>query len=241
MINLDDPMIPTIPVVTDRVITFSMSLDADVRLLERRPMGVEGQLLKISYGGEIVEASLPLPGEHNAIDALAACAASMAVGVSGKQIAMGMSVVPRTPGRLDLVEGPSGSLMLDDSYNANPASMAAALRVLAEMAAGGRAFAILADMLELGEASDRAHREIGEKAAAVGLELLVTMGAGGRLIAEGARQAGFDEKRMLHARSHLEAASMVSEILRSNDALLIKGSRGMGMEKVVFELSEGPG
>lgn len=239
VVNLDDRRVAAMRTTAGRRITFSVEGSADVSLIERKPEGALGQRLKISFGEEEIEARFALPGHHNAVDAVAACAAAMAAGVDASGAAEGLGSVTATPGRLQLREGPSGSILLDDTYNANPASVRAALGVLAEIATGGRQLAVLGDMLELGSGSDDAHLEVGEQAARGGLEMLVTMGESGRLIGEGAVGAGLERGRWRCARDHREAARVVAEILRSNDALLIKGSRGMAMEKVVSALLEG--
>jgi UDP-N-acetylmuramyl pentapeptide synthase len=100
--------------------------------------------------------------------------------------------------------------------------------------------AVLGDMLELGAATDEAHLEVGRIAGGIGLHRLVTMGESARRIGEGAVAAGLDRGRWIHVESHRLAGQAVAEMLRSGDALLIKGSRGMGMENVVGRLRRDP-
>jgi UDP-N-acetylmuramoyl-tripeptide--D-alanyl-D-alanine ligase len=135
--------------------------------------------------------------------------------------------------------GPGGALVIDDTYNANPSSTGAALEVLTEVAPAGRRIAVLGDMLELGEASQRAHLEIGARAARRDLALLVTLGELGASIGRGALEAGLSPELHRHAADHAQAAQAVRERLGRGIAVLVKGSRGMRMEKVVHALVEG--
>jgi UDP-N-acetylmuramoyl-tripeptide--D-alanyl-D-alanine ligase len=135
--------------------------------------------------------------------------------------------------------GPAGSLLIDDTYNANPASTRAALEVLDELAEPGRRIAVLGDMLELGRAAAEAHRGIGARARASELALLVTVGEGGGLIDDGAAAAGMPAELRLRAADHAEAAAAVRDRVERDFAVLVKGSRGMRMEQVVHELLEG--
>jgi UDP-N-acetylmuramoyl-tripeptide--D-alanyl-D-alanine ligase len=120
---------------------------------------------------------------------------------------------------------------LDDSYNANPDSMKAALRTLVELDAEGKRIAVLGEMRELGAESKRGHREIGETAATLGVDELITIGDTAELIAEGARTAGLD--KVSSARSTSEAAKLLSEIAEPGDLVLIKGSRAARTEEVI--------
>jgi len=240
VVNLDDPRVSVMRTAAGRRVTFGVAEGAGTRLLGRAPMGIDGQRISLEHGADRFEAVVPMPGAHNATDALAAAAAAFEMGATVADVAAGLAVVPRTPGRLDLVLGPAGSLLVDDTYNANPASMMAALGVLPEVGAGGRIMAVRGDMLELGAATDEAHLGVGRIAGGIGLHMLVTMGEGARRIGEGAVAAGLDRGRWIHVESHRRAALAVAEILRSGDALLIKGSRGMGMENVVGQLRRDP-
>jgi UDP-N-acetylmuramyl pentapeptide synthase len=125
--------------------------------------------------------------------------------------------------------------VLDDSYNANPPSMRAALAALA-LHQGGRRFAALGDMFELGPVAERAHRELGEEAARQGVDVLFALGEYAGLVTDAARAAGIAEAHALG--SHEAIADAVMAIMRPGDALLVKGSRGMRMENVIKALEE---
>ena len=132
---------------------------------------------------------------------------------------------------MELLETDSGVTVLNDSYNANPTSMEAALVALArlEVASGGRRFAVLGDMRELGPHHDGAHREVGERTAVLALDVVVGVGAGGVAIAQAARSGGVETHVVADA---AEAFRLVAPMLRTGDAVLVKGSRALGLERV---------
>lgn len=137
------------------------------------------------------EVHLPLPGSHNAMNALAAMAVALAFGLTPAQAAAALQDYRPAHGRLRLAEA-GGVRILDDTYNAAPASVMAALAVLAELAPGGRRVAVLGDMFELGPASEEGHRTVGA-ACARSVHLLVAVGEAARWYVEGARGAGLSE------------------------------------------------
>jgi len=140
-------------------------------------------------------------------------------------------------GRLNLANLPGGALLIDDSYNANPLSVKAALATLDELPGGGRRIAVLGDMLELGPEAASLHREIGAEAARR-CDLLVVLGNMAQELAAGARAAGMDESRVWIARDHQDIANRLQDVLVRGDRLLVKGSRGMRMEKICALLQE---
>ena len=140
------------------------------------------------------------------------------------------------PGRVALVRAPNGVLVIDDSYNANPHSVARALETLAELRGSGRAFAVLGDMFELGDDAPKLHAEVGRLAAAACVDLLVAVGPLSTHMAEAARAAGL--ARVHATDSAEEAAALVRANARSGDAVLVKASRGMRLERVVKLLTE---
>jgi UDP-N-acetylmuramyl pentapeptide synthase len=128
-----------------------------------------------------------------------------------------------------------GRTVLADYYNANPGSVQAALETLISLRAGRRSVAVLGDMLELGETAADAHREVGRTAARLGVDVIIAMGTLSKHILDGAIEAGMPKDRVIMAGSHAEAAALLKERSRNGDAVLIKGSRGMKMEKILEE------
>jgi UDP-N-acetylmuramoyl-tripeptide--D-alanyl-D-alanine ligase len=239
VVNLDDPRVAAMPRRPSNELTFGRVAGADVRLVERRTDGIVGQDLVFASADRRIEAHLGLLGIHNAANALAAVAAAVTLELTDEEIVEGLAAAVPVPGRLAPIVGPHDSLVIDDTYNANPASTSAALEVLTEVAPPGRRIAVLGDMLELGSAAQRAHLDLGARAARRELSLLVTVGELGRSIGRGALEAGLAPESHLHAADHAHAAELVAERLCAGMAVLIKGSRGMRMEKVVNALLEG--
>jgi UDP-N-acetylmuramoyl-tripeptide--D-alanyl-D-alanine ligase len=187
--------------------------------------------------GVILEFRLPLVGHHNARNATAAAAAAEALGRSPADITAGLAGARPARNRSEIVEV-GGRHVLCDLYNANPTSTRAALDTVAGLAAGARAVAVLGDMLELGAEAATLHREVGAHAARRGLHGLITVGTLGREIAAGAEAAGMAASAVLRADDKHAAAAWAAVWTRPGDWIVIKGSRGMRMEEVLFALRE---
>ncbi|UWG98431.1 UDP-N-acetylmuramoyl-tripeptide--D-alanyl-D-alanine ligase [Dehalobacter sp. DCM] len=185
-------------------------------------------------GSERTEVTLPLPGEHHVLDALAALAVGILKGISLEEGAKALADFTLSKMRLEILHGVHRSTILNDVYNANPDSMKASLKVLAERG-GARTVAILGEMYELGDESVAGHRSAGRAAAELGINALVTAGKMAEDIAQGAVDAGFPKTAIRVCCDCREAAECAKEILADmGDGawVLVKGSRGMHMEKV---------
>ena len=193
--------------------------------------GLQGVTFRLTSGDESVDVTTALPGRHHLHNVLAAAAVGLADGLSLRQVAEALEKVD-LPLRLRTLPGPNGSTIIDDSYNASPASMLAALDLLAELP--GRHLALLGDMLELGAYDEEGHRLVGQRAAR-GLDALYVVGERGQLIGEAAQKAGQREVHFL--RSKDEAAAILRRALGRGDHLLVKASRALALETVVEELT----
>ena len=236
VVNLDDPRVAAMPTASAKVLTYGASARADVRLLERRARGGAGQAVRMRIRDAEIEVELALAGRHNAANAVAAAAAGIALGCAVDDVVHGCAAVAAAPGRLFVCRGAHGTVVIDDTYNANPSSVGAALEALEEIAPPGRRIAVLADMLELGASSVPAHRGIGRAAAGASLRRLVTFGEGGRLLGEAAVDAGLPANAWRHVEGRDEAGAAALEVAEPGDAILIKGSHGMRMDAVVRAL-----
>jgi UDP-N-acetylmuramoyl-tripeptide--D-alanyl-D-alanine ligase len=185
--------------------------------------------------GEFTSA-LPVTGEHHLMNALAATAAAYVLGLRPADLAEGFSSFVSGPGRFHSIPLRGGGLLLDDSYNANPASMEAAIRTLRALRGGRRGVAVLGDMLELGEASAVSHFRIGHLIGGAGLDLLFTFGEEAAGIARGALEGGMDAGRIAHTGDKERLKAMVMDALREGDVVLVKGSRGMRLEEMAIEI-----
>ena len=184
----------------------------------------------ILEGAHRCRAQLPVPGIHMVQNAMLAVAAGRAFGLSLEECAAGLASTPLTKARLQ-IKDINGIQFIDDSYNANPESMKAALRTLVELDADGRRVAVLGQMNELGDESERGHREVGETAAALGIDELFAVGVAGATIAHAAQKAGLEKSSAVN--SPEEAARRLSETAAPGDLILVKGSRSARMERVL--------
>jgi len=208
----------------DRLLTFGSTAGCDVRLVERD----NGPLLAVP-GGEI-ELRLALPGRHNLMNAAAATAVALALDIDPEMIEQGLEAVKPVPGRLNLIRTESGWTVIDDTYNANPASLYSALQVLAQMQ--GTPWLVLGDMKELGQGSRKMHREVGEAARAMGVGRLFTTGELSAFTAE-----AFGEGAQ-HFEDRDELARVLCSQLQPGTICLVKGSRSMGMEAIVEAITD---
>jgi UDP-N-acetylmuramoyl-tripeptide--D-alanyl-D-alanine ligase len=207
---------------------------ADVRLLESISAGSAGSVLRFAVGEAPVVVRLPLPGDHNARNAAAALAVVLALGRDATVGAAALQRVALPAHRSQLVTL-YGRLLLDDCYNANPASMSAALRTVVS-SGGGRAFAVLGDMLELGPQEEALHHEIGELVAQLGLAGLVTVGPLAVQYALGAKTAGMPADQVASTDDPGQAAALIARWSRPGDWILVKASRGLRLERVIDAL-----
>jgi UDP-N-acetylmuramoyl-tripeptide--D-alanyl-D-alanine ligase len=223
------------------LITFAVGRGekGDVQVLEVLEHGEAGLRFTLGLGQKEVEVRLPLVGLHNAANAAAAAATAMALGYSDREIAEGLAQVKPVGRRLRVERLASGVTLVDDCYNANPASMSAALRTLAALVtAGGRPVAVLGDMLELGPMEEEAHRALGREAAGA-VASLALFGPRTRLAAEAARAAGLPD--VFHTEDMAALQGHLLGLLAAGDVLLVKGSRGNRLERLVEALGGAAG
>ncbi len=228
-------------VSADRCLEFGESAGATAQLLEITAAGASQRVRLALHDFDLdskstvrreVAFDLSLPGRHNAHNAAAAAAVGVALGLAPETIARGLSRARAAKHRSQVIDV-AGRIVLADLYNANPASTAAALRTLAELAPSTARVAVLGDMLELGPTSEALHAEVGRVAAQVDVSRLVCVGALAQAIARGARDAGLPADRVLETTDRAVAAAAVLAATRAGDAILVKGSRGMRLEEVV--------
>jgi UDP-N-acetylmuramoyl-tripeptide--D-alanyl-D-alanine ligase len=234
--NADDPHVAAAaPAAVGRRIAFGTGDDAAVRALDVMDNGLRGVGFRLRIAGEEASVALPVPGRHNVTNALAAAGAAHALGIPLAAIARGLDAFRPAAMRMEIVVLPSGVTVLNDAYNANPASMAAALATLGASAASRR-FAALGSMRELGCEAAAAHRELGSVVARAGLDGVFLLGTHAADVREGAEAAGMPTARITLADTHEELAAALRRQLRSGDLLLLKGSRGATMETVLVHL-----
>ena len=229
ILNADDPLTRSIAARARGKVILAGTTAGNIRAGEISQSGT-GTDFTILEAAHRCRAQLPVPGLHMVQNALLAVAAGRAFGLSLEDCAAGLIAAPLTKARLQ-IKDLGGVQFLDDSYNANPDSMKAALRTLVELDADGKRIAVLGEMHELGDESERGHREVGETAAALKIDQLIAIGDAATAIAEGARHAGLQKTTIVNSTS--EAAELLNEIAAPGDLILIKGSRASRTEEVI--------
>ena len=214
-----------------RVLSFGIDQPADVRATDLRQKPDRTEFI-LHGGGRSVPVRLRAVGRHNVSNALAAAAAALALSLPLGTVSSGLEEFHPVAMRSE-VRDMGGRTVLADYYNANPASMNAALETLVSFRPGTRTIAVLGDMLELGPAAAEIHRAVGAAAARLAIGLLIAVGPLAKHIAEGARGAGMPQDRVLEADDTARGAALLKECSRAGDTVLVKGSRGMKMETVL--------
>lgn len=218
-----------------RVLTYGLDPQADLWADDINSGGLEGIRFTLHHQREVLHVQVPLLGRHSVHTSLRAAAVGLAEGMGWDAILEGLQD-RRAALRLVAVPGPRGTTILDDTYNASPASMIAALNLLSEL--NGRKIAVLGDMLELGDYEEEGHRLVGLRALDVA-DVLVTVGALGRRIAIEAIQNGMPRDRVIMCETNAEAIAQLDRLLQPNDLILVKGSRGLHMEDIVNAFARG--
>ena len=230
ILNWDDPMVRDMARLTQaRVLAYGLTPDCDLYATDIESHGLEGIHFGLHYRGDILHARAALLGTHSVHTALAATAVALTEGLTWQEIMEGLMNVSA---QLRLIAAPAirGALLLDDTYNANPASTIAALNLLAELK--GRRVAVLGDMLELGDYEDEGHRKVARRAIEVA-DKLVTVGKRGRIIGEEALACRMPPENVSIVLTNEEAIQVLREWIQADDVVLVKGSRGMHMEDII--------
>lgn len=213
----------------------------EVKISENSEWEVVGLSFKLSYDGSTVPVLLPnILGEHLIYSALAAAAVGIAYGLNLVDIAEALRQFRAPRGRMNLISGVKETFIIDDTYNAGPDSMAAAVRTLGKIKTKKRKYAALGDMLELGDLTEEAHRQVGRLIWEMGIDYLVTVGERAKDIAAEAAKCGLDEDNIYSFDDSAEAGKFIQDRIKAGDFILVKGSQGMRMEKIVKEIMAEP-
>lgn len=242
VVNIDDPEVRRlIRGRRGRMVSFGRRRQAEVRGCYPKVWGENGLAFTLKIGARQGRVRLRALGEHNMLNGLAAAAIAHAAGIEFADIIVGLESFRPSDNRLQLMKLANGLRVINDSYNANPASMRAALAAARKISKGGKCAAVLGDMLELGAFSAEAHGELGGRVAKEGFDYLLAMGEFAGIMAAGAVKAGMDRKRIVTCAGAEEMNKALSDLLGkgkigTGDLLLIKGSRGMRMERFIEPL-----
>jgi len=235
ILNHDDIMVRAMADRTSaRVFFYGLGPGADLWANEIQSFGLEGIRFRFHYQDETIHVKVPLLGRHSVHTALRATAVGLVEGLTWEEIVSGLQDVSAQL-RLVAVPGPNESRILDDTYNASPASSLAALNLLEEL--DGRHIAVLGDMLELGDFEVEGHCKVGRRAADV-VAKLITVGPKARTIGEEALRSGMDPQDVEILENNEEVIQALSAMVQPGDIILIKGSRGLQMEQIVMALGK---
>ncbi|MDP8956321.1 MAG: UDP-N-acetylmuramoyl-tripeptide--D-alanyl-D-alanine ligase [Actinomycetota bacterium] len=238
VLNADDPVVKGYAEHTEgKPLFFGRSIDADVRAkrisVSRQNGRATFDLVTPSGAASVM---LPVPGEHMVSNALAAAAVGTALGLTAEESAVRLESAEVSGGRMEVFKNADDVTVVDDSYNANPTSMAAALKAARWMAGAGRCIAVLGTMAELGAISAEEHRRIGELLVRVGIDVLITVGEEARVIAAGAEREGL-ERHHIHVCDRVdEAGALVRSLAGPGDLVLVKASRAVGLDRLAHAL-----
>jgi UDP-N-acetylmuramoyl-tripeptide--D-alanyl-D-alanine ligase len=235
VLNFDDEYFSFLKRIANKpkVVSFGLSSKADVfatDLINKK----KGVSFVLNFKGNKIKIDLPCPGRHNVLNALAAAASALSLKVKPGSIRSGLKNFKLASKRMEIREA-DGIRIINDSYNANPSSVKAALSVLSEQApvvkdGPVRKIAVLGDMLELGSASRSLHFDVGSFAAKRKIDVVITKGFLSKAIASGARSGGV--AKVYSVSTNKEASKILNRMIKLNDVVLIKGSRGMKMEEI---------
>jgi UDP-N-acetylmuramoyl-tripeptide--D-alanyl-D-alanine ligase len=233
ILNLDDPWVSKMAELTQaRTFFYGLDPEADLWADDVEGLGLEGIRFRLHYRHETLHVHIPMIGQHSVHTALRAAAVGLVDNLTWQEIIDGLRQ-GHAQLRLTAVRSNSGALLLDDTYNASPESMLAALNLLAELE--GHKIAVLGDMLELGQYEKQGHEIVGVRAAEVA-DILITIGTLGHMIAAAARWAGMRSKKIIEFETTDEAISHLQKFLTIKDVVLVKGSHATRMDRIVTAL-----
>lgn len=234
ILNRDDERVMSMAAHTDAdIFTYGLDSRADLWADNIHSMGLDGVHFDLHYRRETVSISMPMLGRHSVHTAMRAAAVGLSDDLSWEEIVRGLRTSSTAQFRLVAVPGPNDSTIIDDTYNSSPDSALAALNLLQDL--NGRHVAVLGDMLELGHMEAESHRLIGRRAADVA-QLLIAVGTRSKLIAGEAARVGMSPNNIYWVADAQEAIPILEANIDRQDTVLVKGSYGMRMDRIVAAL-----
>jgi UDP-N-acetylmuramoyl-tripeptide--D-alanyl-D-alanine ligase len=232
----DEAMAPLRRLWTGRTVTYGVISQADLTASDIAKEGVAGQSFRLNCGPDSVSVRLSASGMHNIYNALAAAALSRASGLGIDKISQGLRNFRPVTARFEIHCLPNGAFLVDDTYNANPASVREALKTIQTLKGSSRSVAILGDMLELGPSAEQLHEAVGLEAAATDVGRLYLKGPLSRSTAAGAAKGGLPGERIRSFENADEIVDPILSFVEQGDWILVKGSRRMKMEEIVKKI-----
>jgi UDP-N-acetylmuramoyl-tripeptide--D-alanyl-D-alanine ligase len=221
---------------TGKVVTYGVKSAASFHVQQMRDLGLDGTAFNVRHLGRDFDFVLPLLGQHNVANAVAAIAVGATHDVSWDDMREAVAEMKPEKMRGEVIKFREGFTVIDDSYNSNPRALSEMIRFLARLRGFQRKILVAGEMLELGPEGPELHRGCGHEAARAGLALVIAVQAQAKEILEGALQAGMDRSRLKFARDAVQAGDLLARTVKAGDVVLIKGSRGVKLEQTINTL-----
>jgi len=235
--NLDDEAVKIIAEKWNgRRVNFSMSPNADVTVSDIEKNGARGMRFNLIINGLSQKVEMKIAGVHHVYNAMAAAACSWTAGIDPETIRKGLSAFLPVGGRMEMIKLQNGAYIIDDSYNANPASVREALLTLKALKGNHGGYVFLGDMLELGDAAFEMHRRIGTLLGTIGVNAAFLQGEYSAVIAAAAIDGGMSQENIFIMENSKEGILFLKKYLKKGDWILVKGSRRMRMETIVTQI-----
>ena len=238
VINGDNDMLTKLSSDKYNIVRYGLEANNDIYAFDIEDKGEDGIDFTVVVDGVPERFTVLLPGMHNVYNALSAIAVAGLFGIGAPDIRKGLLSFKPSKMRMDIINTPRGIRIINDAYNANPESMKAALNVLQSCKTEGKKVFISADMLELGEISEKEHYDLGVYAASIGIDIIASIGNFSQAVKRGAEAAGIDSSKLYAFPDNETAAPKLEKLLKPGDVVLIKGSRSMKLESIVEYIRE---
>lgn len=219
-----------------KIVTYGMKSVASFKVRQTQDLGVDGSAFTVHHGRRDVNFVLPLLGQHNVANALAAISVGVTHGVEWEKIREALAEMKPEKMRGQVIRFREGFVVIDDSYNSNPRALTEMIRFIGRLPGFERKILVAGEMLELGTEGAQMHRACGREAAKAGLDLVVGVRGLGREIVDGAAEAGIDRARLAFAADSVQAGDFLVRTIRKGDVILLKGSRGVKLEQAMNTL-----
>jgi len=221
---------------TGKTVTYGVKSAATFRIQQMRDLGLGGTSFTVRHGGKDTDFVLPLLGQHNVANALAAVAVGATHEVSWDDLREAIGEMKPEKMRGEVIKFREGFSVIDDSYNSNPRALSEMIRFVGRVQGFQRKILVAGEMLELGPEGAELHRECGREAARAGLALVVAVQGQAKEILEGARAAKMDLARLKFVRDAVQAGELLARTVKQGDVVLVKGSRGVRLEQAINTL-----
>jgi UDP-N-acetylmuramoyl-tripeptide--D-alanyl-D-alanine ligase len=239
VVNLDDEAVKIIAERWNgRRINFSMSPNADVTVNDIEKNGARGMRFNLVIDGTSQKVEMKIVGIHHVYNTMAAAASAWAAGIGPETIKEGLETFSPVGGRMEMIKLQNGAYVIDDSYNANPASVREALMTLKDLKKHHSGYVFLGDMLELGDAAEEMHRRIGMLLGTIGVNAVFLQGEYSAITAAAAQDGGLPRENIFIMQDSKEGIAYLKKYLEKGDWVLVKGSRRMKMEMIVAQICE---